>query len=93
MEEILSAFLKEMPGDVEPLEAAIAKGDLAMVQAQAHKMKGAAANVRAETMRMVLAGVEEAAKQKEPAKAAQLMEGFMGKFEQFKALASQRVDG
>jgi len=91
--EVISAFLKEIPDDVGPLEEALATGDLGMVQMQAHKMKGAAANVRAENMRRVLAGIEEAAKQKEPAKAAQLMEGFMGKFEQFKALVHQRIDG
>ncbi len=62
LEEIVAIFLQDTPNEFGPLEKAIADSDLGMVALQAHKLKGSAANVRAESMRKVLADIEEAAK-------------------------------
>jgi len=92
LEEIVAVFLKDTPNDVGPLEKAIADGYLATVKLQAHKLKGSAANVRAESMREVFAGIEGAAKREDLTEAARLMEGFTEKFERFKGAVRPGVN-
>jgi PAS domain S-box-containing protein len=92
LREIVAMFLEDTPKEIGPLMRAIAVGDVTTMALQAHKLKGSAANIRAESIREIFAGIEEAAKRKDIPEAARLAEGFAERFEQFKEAAHLRVN-
>jgi len=57
---LIDAFLGDMPQQIETLELAIAAGDALRAGKQAHKIKGAAANMGGEAMRETAKQMEEA---------------------------------
>ncbi|MBN2718908.1 MAG: response regulator [Deltaproteobacteria bacterium] len=60
-DRILEEFLKDMPKQVARLISALDEGDLATVTAQAHKIKGAAANICAVPLSEAAYRIEKAA--------------------------------
>jgi HPt (histidine-containing phosphotransfer) domain-containing protein len=59
---LITAFLKDMPLQVETLTASIAAGDVVQAGKQAHKIKGAAANMGGEAMCESAGAMESAGK-------------------------------
>ncbi len=59
---ILQAFLTDMPRQIEALRGSLEAGDGASVEAQAHSIKGAAANVGGDALRAVALALEQAGK-------------------------------
>ena len=59
---LIEAFLSDMPQQIETLELAIVEGDALRAGKQAHKIKGAAANMGGEAMREIARQMEEAGK-------------------------------
>lgn len=60
--EIVASFLESVPGQVAALSRALESDDLPAVEKQAHQLKGAAANVGAEALRMLAAETEKMAR-------------------------------
>jgi PAS domain S-box-containing protein len=60
--EVLDAFCADMPRLIEELAGAVAAGEGPLIVRQAHTIKGAAANVGAETLRGVALQMEQAGK-------------------------------
>jgi len=61
-EEIIKAFLCEVPQKLLELKASLEEGDAHAVERQAHNIKGVAANVCGEALRVISSEVERAAK-------------------------------
>ena len=57
---IINVFLQDLPGEIDRLKSHIAAGDGAEIARQAHKVKGAAANVRGEALSELAAALETA---------------------------------
>ena len=60
MLEILDIFLKDMPVEMDRLARLVADGDTRAAGEQAHKIKGAAANICGEALREIVASMEKA---------------------------------
>jgi CheY-like chemotaxis protein/HPt (histidine-containing phosphotransfer) domain-containing protein len=60
---VQESFLNEVPQDIEVLQKLVARGEAKLAGMQAHKIKGAAANVGAEALREVAAAMEKAGKE------------------------------
>ena len=58
---ILAGFLDDIPKRVESLERTVAAGDAVAARREAHTIKGAAANVGGEQIRVIALGMEQAA--------------------------------
>ena len=58
----MGVFLNEVPAQVDLLKQTLGRGERTSVQVQAHTLKGAAANINAESMRQVAYEIEQAAK-------------------------------
>ena len=86
LREIIEVFLKDIPLQMEKLKAALPNGEAAVVQRQAHTMKGAAANINAELMRQGAWEVEMAAKEENWQKARALVEALEKQFEELQTL-------
>ena len=71
---IIQAFLDDVPGQLDRLEQAFATLDQVLAERQAHTIKGAAANVGAESLREIAAFMEDRARAGAGAEAAAQME-------------------
>ena len=60
--EIIESFLADMPTQIEKLGASVDAGDCRLAEQQAHRIKGAAANLGGEALRAVAFEMEKAAK-------------------------------
>ncbi len=58
---VLQGYLRDMPKQINALSQALVAGGLEQVRYQAHKMAGASASVGGEALRSALAGLEQAA--------------------------------
>jgi CheY-like chemotaxis protein/HPt (histidine-containing phosphotransfer) domain-containing protein len=81
LREIVEVFSKDIPLQMERLKGALQNGEAAVVQRQAHTMKGAAANINAELMRKAAWEVEMAAKEENWQKAQSLVQALEERFE------------
>lgn len=61
---VLTEYFKDLPNQVNNLKEYVEHADFAAVAAQAHKMKGAAGNVGAEQLEVLMQKFEEAAQEK-----------------------------
>jgi HPt (histidine-containing phosphotransfer) domain-containing protein len=61
--QILLTFLTDLPGQIKNLQLEVAKADLKKIQEQAHKIKGAAANLSGEALAALAHSIEQAARQ------------------------------
>jgi len=71
--EIIEVFLKDIPLQMEKLKKDLQNEETAVIQRQAHTIKGAAANINAELMRQAAWEVEMAAKEGNREKARTLV--------------------
>jgi HPt (histidine-containing phosphotransfer) domain-containing protein len=62
MQEVMREFLLDTPGQIADLRNRIASGDAREAGRRAHQIKGAAANVGGEAMRVLASAIEEAGK-------------------------------
>ena len=62
-ESIVAAFLSDVPGQIEKLRAAIAAGDCRLAEQQAHRIKGAAANMSGIALQEVAHAMERAGRE------------------------------
>ena len=58
--EIVKAFLEDIPVQIEKMASAVAAGDCRQAEQQAHKIRGASANVSGEALREVAFEMEKA---------------------------------
>ena len=70
---IIQAFLGDMPGQIKQLKDVVAAGETQRIGQQAHKIKGAAANVGGEALQALAAALEQAAKANDQARMAARM--------------------
>jgi HPt (histidine-containing phosphotransfer) domain-containing protein len=59
---VIETFLDDVPKEIQKLRDSLAAGDMALVERQAHSIKGASANVGGEALRAVALEMEHAAK-------------------------------
>ncbi len=59
--QVIAGFLKDMPDQMEQMQAALKNRDFTALQGQAHSIKGAAANVGGESLRRAALTMEQAA--------------------------------
>ena len=62
MHLIIAEFLRDMPIQIEKLASAVAALDAGQAEQQAHRIKGAAANMSAEALRETASQMEQAGK-------------------------------
>lgn len=60
VEEIITAFIEDIPGQIETLRNNLERGDIEGAKCRAHAMKGASANIGAEAFRAVAYKIEKA---------------------------------
>ena len=77
---VIQSFLQEIPPMIQAMQECVAGGDADAIRNQAHKMKGAAANLGAERVRALLAGMEAAAKKGEVSEVLPQMPLFLVEF-------------
>jgi len=81
---IAEAFLMDMPGQIDLLENHLHTGELAQITAQAHKIKGAAANVGGMRLSQLALDIEQAGKQGDMAQIKSKINELPSCFEQLK---------
>jgi HPt (histidine-containing phosphotransfer) domain-containing protein len=59
-ERLLASFESRFPADLEKVEACLAEGDTAKLARLVHQLKGAAANISAPELHVVMSRMEEA---------------------------------
>ena len=72
--ELVDAFLSDVPARLETLRGAVEGGDEKSVERNAHTLKGSAQNMGAVRMSEICAGLEEAGRSGELARAPQLLD-------------------
>ena len=73
MEAILADFLEQIPGQLAVLHTSVEQGDTTAAGAQAHRIKGVAANVAAHRLHEIALVMERAAKAGDEARLRQLL--------------------
>jgi len=81
---ILRSFVADFPGRLDSLRQCIAAGDSPGVRQRAHRLKGAAATVAAESLSALAKAIEEAGKDGQMARCGQLMPRAVEEFERFR---------
>ena len=84
---VIESFSEQMPFDFEALEAAIDRGDATAVRQISHRIKGTAANVRAERLAVVARRMEALAKIGDLNAVRAMLETAQGAYENFRAEA------
>ena len=83
-------FIVDAPVQVAVLRRFLVKGQSDEVEARAHKLKGAAANIRARSMSKLLSDIEQAAVRKSLDEVPGLLEELGNAFETFKSVCFSR---
>ena len=84
---VIESFSEQMPFDFEALKSAIDKGDATAVRQISHRIKGTAANVRAERLAVVARRMEALAKIGDLHAVRAMLETAHGAYENFRAEA------
>jgi PAS domain S-box-containing protein len=87
--EVISAFMADLPVQIAKLKAYAAAGDATQVGKQAHKIKGAAANVSAGALRALTAALEAAGSANNQALIAQKLTELDRQYEALLAAVAQ----
>jgi PAS domain S-box-containing protein len=90
-QELIGAFLADMPTQLERLEAAIAADDLDAVMKLAHRIKGAAANMGGDAFRGILAELEASSTGGGPSRLGQLLKEARRRFLELKKAMEAEV--
>jgi len=83
-QEIIGIFLQDMPGQIEFLENTINKNNPALVDRQAHTLRGASGNVGAVSLQDAAMHLEEAGKKGDLSRAAEMLNTIKKEFEKVK---------
>ncbi|MBW2737701.1 MAG: response regulator [Deltaproteobacteria bacterium] len=83
-QEIIGMFLNDVPEQIESLENAISKKDSAIVDRQAHTLKGASGNVGAISLQDAAMHLEMAGKNRDLSRAAKMLNTIKKEFEKVK---------
>jgi PAS domain S-box-containing protein len=86
---ILAGFLEDMPEQMGELHGLIAQGQAEQAGGQAHKIKGAAANISAGALQEVALSMETAGKAGDLARLKTLMPRLETRFDELKAMLTQ----
>ena len=86
---ILQGFLQDAPSQIELLRQRLDRFDVTGIHAQAHTLKGAAATVAAEAMRVVALEIEQATNANDLDRCRQLLPGLVEQFQRFKTVIEQ----
>ena len=89
---IVTLFLDDTPAGMERLKEALDGNDAAAAGRLAHKMKGAAANIRAEVLSGVLADIENAAVPGRPDGGDAAVRGCALRVERFRHVFREKAD-
>jgi two-component system, sensor histidine kinase and response regulator len=84
VDKVVGMFVTDMPRQILDLRKAFLENDPTAVREQAHKLKGAAANLRARSLTKVFAEMEKVASQKDLTAIPSLFEQCTDRFEEFK---------
>jgi two-component system, sensor histidine kinase and response regulator len=90
LDTVVTGFLQDMPKQLFMLRTVIQSGDPTAANLQAHKVKGAAAAVGAETMRAAASRIEEVGKTGRIETMSRLFAELNEQFEKFKAAWGMR---
>ena len=85
--ELVSLFIGDMSVQVDALRGILGTGEPCDVEAQAHKLKGAASNIRARSISRLFADIEQAAIEKDLDRVPGLLRGFGDAFEKFRRVS------
>jgi PAS domain S-box-containing protein len=88
---VLQAFLADVPRQIEALRGCSEAGDTAGVELHAHTIKGAAANVTAETLRLLAFELEKAAQAGDLESIKTRLDDLDGAFEQWEQTADNGI--
>jgi HPt (histidine-containing phosphotransfer) domain-containing protein len=83
-ETVLKGFLEDIPKQITVLKEQVEKGDAEMAGAQAHKIKGSAANVGGEALSGVALEMEKAGKERNLDKLTMLLPKLEREFERLR---------
>jgi PAS domain S-box-containing protein len=84
--ELVAIFIGDMPGQIERLKEALINKDMAAIVSEAHRGKGAAANLRAPSISKLFSRIEMSGKEKRPENIAQLLKDMEREFDSFRTL-------
>jgi HPt (histidine-containing phosphotransfer) domain-containing protein len=90
LKRLVSIFLHELPLEASLLKEALDDNDALRTTRQAHKLKGAAANMHAETLRQLFHDIEAAAKENNMDDARNLFHDFVFHLESLKTVCFRR---
>ena len=88
--EVIQMFLEDMPLEIEVLQQAFAKNDTALVQRQAHTIKGVAANVGATVLQETAFRIENSFKESEKIQNDTMLNKIKADFGKVKVLLSTK---
>ena len=83
-QEIISMFLQDVPKQIESLENTISKKDTALIDRQAHTLKGASGNVGAVSLQAAAMHLEMAGKNGDLSRATEMLDTIKKEFEKLK---------
>lgn len=83
-ESICEGFLDDLPGQIDQLSDFCKSGDVAGMERRAHSIKGAAANVGAESLQAIAASLEQAARENDVPAARELSGRLQEAFEELR---------
>ena len=86
LQEVIKAFLEDIPVRAQTLRQAIAQGNIEEAERESHSIKGAAASVGAERIRAAALAVERAAKEEDMSKADALFGALGDELERFQRM-------
>jgi CheY-like chemotaxis protein/HPt (histidine-containing phosphotransfer) domain-containing protein len=89
--EMIDIFLEDTLGRIEVLKGHARSGDVDNARAQAHSIKGAAANIGGEVLRRVALEIEKAGKAGDIERVRQMTPQLEKQFDQLKATMRERV--
>ncbi len=89
---VIEGFLADMPGQMAVLREHVAAGMAERAGTQAHKIKGAAANVGAGEFQETAAAMEAAGKERDPERLAGLMPELEERFDRLKRVMENEIN-
>jgi signal transduction histidine kinase/DNA-binding response OmpR family regulator/HPt (histidine-containing phosphotransfer) domain-containing protein len=90
MDEIVSVFMDDMPGQLKALRQALEDGNADVVRQKGHRIKGASANIQAHAMRELAYEIEKAGKESRMAMAAVFSDKLEMEFLKIRSIFSAR---
>lgn len=90
--EIVNLFLEDAPRQIAVLQEALTKGDAVLLQRQAHRLKGTAANVGAMTLHNAMLQIEAAGAESDLSRARELLSTIEVLYEKLQGILTSWSD-